>query len=148
LVLAGRPGYQYQKIKQAIFSLPKDIQKDIQELGYLPDKEAGFWMRNAQVFVLPSFIEGFGMPILEAMAAGVPVVASNLPALAEVAAGAALLVDPYKPEEIAEAVKKVISDQKLRNELIKKGLKRASEFSWQKCAQETLYVLEEVGQKL
>jgi len=147
LVLIGQPGYQYQKIKQAILNLPPAIQKDVLELGYLPAKEVAFWMRKADVFVFPSFFEGFGIPVLEAMASGIPIVASNIPALAEIGSNTAFLVNPNDPKEIALGIKRVILDQKLREDLIKKGLKWASQFSWEKCAKETLAVLEEVGRE-
>jgi glycosyltransferase involved in cell wall biosynthesis len=146
LVLIGQPGYQYQKIKQAINSLPAAIKKDILQLGYLPTKEAATWMKGASAFVFPSFFEGFGISVIEAMASGVPVVVSSILALKEVGGDAALFVNPKSSEEIAKGIRRVILEEKLREDLIKKGLKRAKEFSWQKCAVETLRVLEEVGE--
>lgn len=98
-------------------------------------------LKNADVFVFPSFYEGFGMPVLEAQKAGAPVVASNAGALPEILGDSALLVDPHNTQEIAEAIYKVLSDKKLRNDLIKKGQENIKRFSWPKCAKETLKIL-------
>jgi len=84
------------------------------------------------------------MPIIEAMACGCPVITSNVTACPEVAGDAAILVNPYNTEEIAEATYKILSDEKLREELKQKGLKRAKEFTWEKCAKEHLKVYKEV----
>lgn len=105
--------------------------------GYVDDK----WdlLKNADVFVFPSFYEGFGFPVLEAQKAGAPVVASNR--LSEILGDSALLVDPCRPEEIAEAIYKVISNPELKQELIKKGQENTKRFSWSKCAEETLKII-------
>ena len=84
LVLAGKPGYRYEKIKAYILSLPENIQKDIHELGYVENRELSEWMKNADVFYFPTLFEGFGLPVLEAMASGVPVVASNTTSIPEI----------------------------------------------------------------
>ena len=96
----------------------------------------------ADVFVWPSLYEGFGLPVIEAMACGVPVVTSNSSSLPEVAGNAALTVDPLSTEEIAEAVLRVIEDAPLRGELIAKGFVRASELTWRRTASSTLLVYE------
>ena len=100
---------------------------------------------RAQAFIFPSFIEGFGMPVLEAMHAGLPVITSNSGALAEVAGDAALLVDPKSPQEIAAAMGRIAGDADLRKELIAKGLERAGQFSWQKTAEEILEIITDVA---
>ena len=86
----------------------------------------------AKLFVFPSLYEGFGMPVLEAMASGVPVVTSNVASLPEVAGDAAILVDPLSEDEIFEAYKKILSDKQLQREMIEKGLEQAKKFQWKK----------------
>jgi glycosyltransferase involved in cell wall biosynthesis len=101
------------------------------------------WLYNAAaVFVFPSLYEGFGIPALEAMACGTPVVASNRSSIPEVVGDAALLVDPTQPAEIASAVQRVLTDARLRKELRERGLERAAQFSWERTARETLAVYE------
>jgi O-antigen biosynthesis alpha-1,2-mannosyltransferase len=90
--------------------------------------------RGAVALVFPSLYEGFGLPPLEAMACGTPVLTSNVCALPEVTGGAALLVDPTNPEQIANGIKRLAGDSSLRRDLREKGLRRAGEFSWQKTA--------------
>jgi glycosyltransferase involved in cell wall biosynthesis len=100
--------------------------------------------QHADLFVFPSLYEGFGLPVLEAMACGTPVVTSNTSSLPEVAGDAALLVDPENVQEIAGAMERVLTDQDLRAELSRRGRERAKLFTWERCAQETLKVYEEV----
>jgi glycosyltransferase involved in cell wall biosynthesis len=95
--------------------------------------------------VLPSLYEGFGMPILEAQAAGVPVVTSNTSSCAEVAGDGALLVDPLDTAGIASAMRHVLDDAGLRRALTERGRANAARYSWERCATETLHVLEEAG---
>lgn len=143
LVLAGKPGHGYEKVKEAIEKLPAEIKNDVVELGYVEEKEMLSWLKNADIFFFPSYFEGFGLPIIEAMACGVPVVASNVTSIPEVAGSAAILVDPHKPFEMAVALSKLINDSKLRKALVSKGKVRASMFSWDKAAEQTLEVLED-----
>jgi len=142
LVLAGNPGFGYEDYKKLYNVLPQEIKNDIIELGYVSEKEKPDWMRNADVFYFPSLFEGFGFPILESMASGVPVVASNTTSLPEIAGGSALLFDPKKVNEMTDALQNVIINQKLKKELINKGITRASQFSWEKSAKQTLDILE------
>ena len=98
----------------------------------------------ADLFVFPSLHEAFGMPILEAMACGTPVITSHVYAMPEVSGDAAILVDPHNPDEIANAIYKVLTNDGLRSEMIKKGLERVKRFTWERCARETLKVYGDV----
>ena len=113
----------------------------------MPEQDLPALMSGAEVFVLPSLYEGFGMPLLEAMACGVPVVCSNTSSLPEVAGDSGLLFDPYSVESLVETLKQVLEDRDLRITLREKGLSRAKSFSWAACARKTLDVLEAVGQE-
>lgn len=108
---------------------------------YISEEKKWELLKNAEVFVFPSFYEGFGLPVLEAQKVGAPVVASSAGALPEILKDSALLVNPNKPEEIAEAIYKVISNPALKNNLIQKGYENIKRFSWQKCVRETLRVI-------
>jgi len=141
LVMAGMPGLGYEKIQKFI-SLQNDaIKNDIVELGYVSDEHLPYFLQNAEVFVFPTLFEGFGIPIIESFACGVPVICSDTTALPEVAQGAALLVNPKDVNDIAQAIYKVVSDKKLKQKLVLEGLDKAKEFSWEKAAKETLSVL-------
>ncbi|MBI2263151.1 glycosyltransferase family 4 protein [Candidatus Berkelbacteria bacterium] len=147
LVLAGKPGFGYEKIKERMLKFPPHIQADIVELGYVPEEELSQWMRHADCFVFVSFFEGFGIPVIEAMASNVPVVCSNTTSLPEVASGAAILVDPKSPLDISAALSKIIHSQKVRGNLIYKGRKRALNFTWEKAAKATLEILKEASRE-
>jgi len=136
LVLCGMKGWGYPSFIKTIENL--DLKDKVIFKGYVPDDVLKSIYANANLFVFPSLTEGFGFPILEAMSHGVPVITSNYGAMAEIAGDAALLVDPYSIEEIAEAMYRVLTEEKLRVSLVKKGLKRASQFSWERTARETL----------
>ncbi|MDF9298573.1 glycosyltransferase family 4 protein [Geobacillus stearothermophilus] len=128
-----------------IFSASNDsLPNTVRYIGYVTDEELKALYEKAAGFIYPSFYEGFGLPPLEAMACGCPVIVSNVASLPEVCGDAALYVDPYSPEDIAEKIKLLLSDDKLREELKRKGLERAKLFSWEKCAKETIKVIEEV----
>lgn len=109
--------------------------------NYISEEEKGELLKNADVFVYPSFYEGFGMPVLEAQVAGVPVVVSNVSSLSEILDDSALLVDPKNPSEIAQAIYKIITNPDLKQDLIKRGYENIKRFDWKKCAQETLKVI-------
>jgi hypothetical protein len=109
-------------------------------MGYVPRCDLPGWFSGATAFVYPSLLEGFGLPIVEAMACGAPVITSNNSSMKEISSQAALLVDPRSVREITEALARIAEDATLRKELKKRGLARATEFSWQKTAQLTLDV--------
>jgi glycosyltransferase involved in cell wall biosynthesis len=135
LVLAGSAGYGADEIVARIESSPR--RGDIQVLGYVSAAELARWYARARIFAFPSLDEGFGMPVLEAMAAGVPVVAANRAGLPEVCGGAALLVDPEDVDAIATALEQLMRDEALAAALVERGVRRAAQFSWQKAAEQT-----------
>jgi len=139
LVIAGGKGWKSKKIyREREESKFKD---DIKFLGYIDPEDKVYLYNLASVFVYPSFYEGFGFPPLEAMACGLPVVASFASSLPEVVGDAALMVDPYNINDISRALKEILTNENLRNQLIARGLKRAGEFSWRKTADEYLKIL-------
>ncbi|OLB62984.1 MAG: hypothetical protein AUI11_03285 [Acidobacteria bacterium 13_2_20CM_2_66_4] len=117
----------------------------MRSLGYLPEETLAVMYRLAAVFVFPSLYEGFGLPPLEAMASGTPVVTSNLSSLPEVAGDAAMLVDPYDPQAIADGMQRVLTDERLRRELRTKGLARARQFSWETSVRRVREIYGEVN---
>jgi glycosyltransferase involved in cell wall biosynthesis len=121
------------------------LHKHVRFLGYQPDDTLAVLYRLAEVFVFPSLYEGFGLPPLEAMACGTPVVTSNVSSLPEVTGDAAVLVDPYEVESIADGVQRVLTDPALGAELRKKGIARAREFSWERSVARTQELYREVG---
>lgn len=116
----------------------------VTRVGYVSDAELQALYKHAACFVFPSLYEGFGLPPLEAMACGCPVIVSKAASLPEVCGEAALYCDPYSPADIAEKIKRLMGDAALRNDLREKGLARARQFTWEKCARETCAVIEEV----
>ncbi len=142
LVLAGSFGYGSEAIRDRI---ERSAAHDrISVLGYIPAAELARWYARATIFAFPSFAEGFGMPLLEAMAAGVPIVTSTTSALPEVAGNAALLIDPSDTDGLAEALRRLASDRELRLELVRAGQARVREFSWEKAVGETWTVYQEL----
>jgi glycosyltransferase involved in cell wall biosynthesis len=121
------------------------LHKHVRFLGYLPDQTLAILYRLASVFVFPSLYEGFGLPPLEAMASGTPVVTSNVSSLPEVAGDAAVLVDPYDVDSIVDGLRRVVADRTLADELRRKGLERAREFSWARSVEKTRQVYQEIG---
>ena len=133
LVIAGCSGWLAENIVEKIKKTSGAVMTGKFETEDLPALIAG-----AEVFVLPSLYEGFGLPVLEAMACGTPVVAADNSSLSEVAGDAGLLFDPNSGQKLADALLEILDDDKLRDSLRKKGLERAKGFSWEKCARETL----------
>lgn len=113
------------------------LHEDIVFLGYVPKSELPYLYRNAAFLVFPSLFEGFGMPVLEAMLSDCPVICSDNSSLPEVGGDAVLYFNPIDPEEIAQSMNRILSDQDLRNTLIEKGRIQARKFSWRKTAEET-----------
>jgi glycosyltransferase involved in cell wall biosynthesis len=136
LVLAGFEGWKNKKVLRLI----KKFEKDVVFLGYLPDAEIAMLYNLATLFIFPSFYEGFGMPPTEAMACGCPVLVSNTASLPEVCQDAAKYFDPHDPEDIAEGISTLLSDDALRDALSIKGLKRAEAFKWKRSALEHLEI--------
>jgi len=132
LMLVGRPGHGYEDIRKQIEK--SEFKNDIVETGFVSAQKKQELLEKASVFLFPTFYEGFGLPILEAQNAGVPVVSSNVSSLPEVAEGSALLVDPREPEFIAGAILSLISDKKLASDMVRKGKENIKRFSWEKCA--------------
>ncbi len=129
LVLIGDDISKYAALRRAVHQ--HQLHKYVRFLGYLPEETLAVMYRLAGVFVFPSLYEGFGLPPLEAMASGTPVVTSNVSSLPEVAGNAAILVDPYDPRAIAEGIHRVLTDEALRRDLRRKGVARAHQFSWE-----------------
>ena len=142
LVIAGEKEGNYKAIFETIDKL--NLQKDVIFTGYVLDEDLSALYNAADLFVYPSLYEGFGLPPLEAMACGTPVITSNTSSLPEVVGDAGIMVDPYDVDRLADAMHKVLSNDGLREDMIKKGLERAEMFSWEKTARETLKVYEEV----
>lgn len=138
LVLAGRRSPMTQGIDETLDEL--GLRAHVVEMGYVPDADLPLLYGAAQMFLFPSLWEGFGIPVIEAMACGTPVITSNLSSLPEVSGDAALLVDPYRVEDIAAAMLKLWQDEALRADLRERGLRNARRFSWDKTALETLAV--------
>lgn len=135
LVLAGSNGYGSEEILARIAS--SSVRDRILVTGYIPPAELANWYGCASIFAFPSLDEGFGMPVLEAMAAGVPVLTSNRSALPEVAGDAALLVNPEDTDDLTEALRQLTTDRQLRSKLAAAGRARAATFSWERTVEQT-----------
>lgn len=145
LVIAGKLGWLFEPILNA----PKKykIKDKVVFAGRIKDEDLPALYQKAQLFVFPSLTEGFGLPVLEAQAAGVPVIAAKKGALPEVAGEGALFIDPYKTQDLTRKMRKALTEKKLRAELVRKGRENARKFSWEKAAHNTLnYILEASGE--
>lgn len=140
LVLAGnRKAHNFDpKIDDTIKK--NDLSEKVIFPGWIDEEDKPALLQMAAYFVSPSLYEGFGITVIEAMAAGVPVVCSNIPVLREIGSDAALFCDPKNSQEFAENISKILTDENLRNNLIKKGIEIAKNYTWQKNAQKTLAV--------
>lgn len=142
LALAGSArGYGAAEELRAVEESPR--RRDIDVLGYVPEAALEDLYGRARILAFPSLAEGFGMPVLDAMARGVPVVSSRRSAIPEVAGDAALLVDPENTEELASALNRLAGDDALRQDLARKGRERAAEFTWESAVDRTWGVYEE-----
>jgi glycosyltransferase involved in cell wall biosynthesis len=139
LVLIGKPGYGYEKVEEAMCE--SAYKKDIIHPGWIKEKDLVLLVNAAEALLIPSLYEGFGLPVLEAMACGTPVIAGTRSSLEEIGGDAALYVDPTNTEKIASLIDLIMSDEALREEKKKKGLERVRDFSWEVCATQTLNVL-------
>jgi glycosyltransferase involved in cell wall biosynthesis len=143
LALCGAPGWKSEQILHRATASP--FHDRIRHIGYVPDTELAALYSSASILAFPSLYEGFGMPALEAMACGTPVVAANRASLPEVCGHAALFVDPFDVGSIAAGIGRVLDDADLRSELRERGLRRARMFRWQSCAEQTLAFLRSIG---
>jgi glycosyltransferase involved in cell wall biosynthesis len=146
LVIAGKLGWNFNDVLEA--PLRFGIPQEVEIVGYINDTERNSLLLNSAGLVLPSITEGFGLPIVEAMAAGVPVAASTGGALPEVVGEAGLLFDPEDVVDICQKLTILIEDKNLRRQMVEKGICRAKEFRWEKAAQHTLKVLEGVQERV
>jgi O-antigen biosynthesis alpha-1,2-mannosyltransferase len=142
LVLAGSTGFGAAEIMSGIEASP--VRSRITLLGYVPGTELSLWYERAAIFAFPSLDEGFGMPVLEAMAHGVPVLTSNRSALPEAAGAAALLVDPENTDAIAASLRELAGNEELRKDLAKAGRHHAAAFTWQDAVSKTWSVYSEL----
>jgi glycosyltransferase involved in cell wall biosynthesis len=145
LLIIGDEISKLPALRRAVHS--HKLHKHVRFLGYLPDETLAILYRLAAVFVFPSLYEGFGLPPLEAMACGAPVVTSNVSSLPEVTGDAAVLVDPYDVESIADGIARVLSDPALREDMRVKGMARAREFSWERSVARTREIYREVAER-
>lgn len=139
LVLAGKKGWWSGELMGVVKEL--GLEGRVVFPGYVPASDLPALYSGATAFVFPSLYEGFGMPVLEAMACGTPVLAANVSSLPEVVGDAGLLVDPTDTGALAAAMRRLVDDAALRSELRRRGLARAGLFSWERCARETLAAL-------
>ncbi|MFH0856972.1 MAG: glycosyltransferase family 1 protein [bacterium] len=139
LVIAGKQKLRNKEIEKLA------IESKIKLLGYINESEKSKLYRDASLFVYPSFYEGFGFPPLEAMRHGVPVIASHTSSLPEVVGDAALMVDPYNVENIASAMKQMLTDEKLCSLMIARGYEQVKKFNWEKCAREMMQIFREIN---
>jgi glycosyltransferase involved in cell wall biosynthesis len=133
LLIIGDEISKFAALRRAVHRYK--LHKHVRFLGFVPDRTLAVLYRLAAVFVFPSLYEGFGLPPVEAMASGTPVVTSNVSSLPEVVGDAAILIDPYDPAAIAEGMRQVLTDPDLRAELIVRGLARAHQYSWERSVQ-------------
>jgi alpha-1,3-rhamnosyl/mannosyltransferase len=142
LVIAGSPGWKSIQTMARIRTTP-----GVRYEGYVPETRLPGLTAGATAFVFPSLYEGFGFPPVQALAAGVPTIVSNVSSLPEVAGDGALLVDPKSPSEVASALGRVLTEPSLRADLSRRGREQAARFTWEACARLSLRFFESVGGK-
>lgn len=143
LALVGVPGFGYEEIRRAIADSP--FKSDILELGYVPETDKPYLLSAAQSLIHPSFYEGFGIPPVEAMACGCPVISSNVTSLPEVLGNAAVYFSPNEPEQLTGLMDQLAQDWQARETMKTVGLERAQRFNWKSTAEKTLPVLTQWG---
>ena len=139
LVIIGRPGHNYKFIQQIIENC--DYKEDIRILGFVEDHSLPFFYSGASLFCFLSLYEGFGLPVLEAMACGCPVLASSKSSIPEVAGDAAVLVDPTDIDEVAQMIRMIINSIEMQEQLVEKGLNRVAQFDWSMSSRKYYEVL-------
>jgi len=144
LLIIGDEISKYATLRRAVHR--HKLHKHVRFFGFVPDQTLAALYRLADVFVFPSLYEGFGLPPLEAMASGTPVITSNVSSLPEVVGDAAIMIDPHDPKAIAEAMHRVLTDPGLRADLRARGLARAREFSWERSIKRVREIYDEVMQ--
>lgn len=150
LVKVGKAGGSEADFRKQSLKVVKELglQEEVIFTGYVAKEDLPAYYSGAECFILPSLYEGFGFPPLEAMACGCPVIVSNVASLPEVTGEAAIKVDPHNIDDITRALQQVLTDERLRQELVSKGLEHAQRFSWEKTARETMEVYESVERSL
>ena len=143
LILVGKKGWLCRGILEAIRNSP--VREKIRRLDYISDQDLPSFYRSADLFVYPSFYEGFGLPVFEAMASGTPVITSNIPSMQELAGRAALMVDPLSVDELASAMISVLEDDARRAALVAEGTHRARELSSRKAGSSLLSIYESLA---
>lgn len=143
MVLVGHEPNRGEQLRRMVTKL--GLERSVTFTGYVSDPQLFELLDSATVFVFPSLYEGFGIPVLEAMEAGVPVVSSHAASLPEVVGSAGILCDPESVPSITEALRRVLESPELRAQLVRRGCKRAARFSWEKTARKTLRVYDAVG---
>ncbi len=143
LAIAGGKGWLYEETQQLVQELK--LEKKVRFLGKVSDLELVTLYSMADIFAFPSFFEGFGVPPIEAMACGTPVITSNTSSLPEVVGDAALLIDPHKPDELAHAITRLLENSQLREELRQKGYERAKQYTWAESARKMLTIYEQLS---
>jgi glycosyltransferase involved in cell wall biosynthesis len=142
LAIAGRPTWKFAEIPRTLGDL--NLGAAVRFTGYVDDTDLPALYGGAAAFCFPSLYEGFGLPVLEAMACGTPVVCSNTSSLPEVAGDAALLVDPHDPAALADALARILGERALAEDLRRRGLARAAAYSWDRTAALTAAVYQKV----
>lgn len=143
LLIIGDEISKYATLRRAIHR--HQLHRHVRFLGFVPDHTLAALYRLATAFVFPSLYEGFGLPPLEAMASGTPVVTSNVSSLPEVVGDAAVLIDPYDPAAIADGIRRVLTDDGLRKQLVARGCARAREYSWERSVRRVREIYADVG---
>jgi len=142
LVIAGTPGWKCEELLEAVRRSP--VRHHIHLLGFVDEQDKAALYTLSSVFVYPSFYEGFGFPPLEALTCGIPVIASHSASLPEVVGNAGILIDPYRPDEILQALRQVLGDKDLRLMLSERALHQKQLFSWNKSAKHFLELLNKI----
>jgi len=142
LVITGKKGWHYENLFETVRHL--GLEKFVVFTGYVEDEEAPYLYSGADIYTFPSIYEGFGLPPLEAMSCGTPVVASNTSSIPEVVENAGILLSPKDVESWVKAILRILRDDTLRKKMSADSLKQAKKFSWRKTARQTIEVYEEV----